>query len=131
MKNRLINILIKYPVFSVMQNNISPLFHEAGIYILVLPIEWCILYFLQTENYYLYVKSASGCRPSYKPAFARTILRNVKISVLQGTTHSGIHVVHLLPFTSLSLCSTIPFILALPQFSQKRQTSPQPAPRLA
>ncbi|ELO3128876.1 autotransporter outer membrane beta-barrel domain-containing protein [Escherichia coli] len=38
---------------------------------------------------------------------------------------------NLLPFSSLSLCSPIPFILALPQFSQKRQTSPQPAPRLA
>lgn len=32
------------------------------------------------------------------------------------------------PFSFLSLCSPILFILALPQFSQKRQTSPQPAP---
>ncbi|EFN9295735.1 hypothetical protein D3088_23605 [Escherichia coli] len=36
--------------------------------------------------------------------------------------------VHLLPFTSLSLCSTIPFILAFPQ---KQQNSPQPLLLLA
>lgn len=34
------------------------------------------------------------------------------------TPRAGIHVVHFLPFSSLSLCSPILFILALPQFSQ-------------